>query len=173
MMVFEHLFEPFPPPVSYCSQSVDIKPPKESCGNGVVDAGETSENCCADTGCAFGDTCSKALNKCVKPVNEISQETILDVLLKLEDARIKLDTLETKALSISKYYGGKDQPKSDAWAKAANIFEDAKSRIDGIKKDLKDNREKITEETLEGIRQKLEGVRGSLKEAIDAILEAV
>lgn len=173
MMVFEHLFEPFPPPVSYCSQSVDIKPPKESCGNGVVDAGETSENCCADTGCAFGDTCSKALDKCVKPVNEISQETILDVLLRLEDARIKLDTLEGKALAISKYYSGKDQPKSDAWAKAANIFEDAKSRIDGIKKDLKDNREKITEETLEGIRQKLEDVRGSLKDAIDAILEAV
>jgi len=171
-MVLELILEPLPPPVSYCSQSTDSKP-TSSCGNGVVDAGETSENCCVDTGCAFGDTCSKALNKCVKPVGEIPQETILDVLMKLEDARIKLDSLEGKALAISKYYGGKDQQRADAWNNAAKVFGDAKSKIDSIKQNLKDNKDKITETNLEYMRKGIDDVRGSLKKAIDAILEAV
>ncbi len=159
---------------SYLSCSDCAKPVEyyEYCGDGKADAGETPENCCVDTGCGEGETCSKIVNKCVLEAEKIPPERIAAALLKVEELRIKIETLESGASQISAYYGSaQNKKRADGWAEVAEIFRQAKLDAENIRGEIRKNKDNMTEKKLEGIRRLVELTNVRLASAIDKILE--
>ena len=175
-IMMRFVFEPFPTPASFCSKAMAVQPIErlETCGNDVLDPGETEDTCCSDVGCGSGYVCSNTLEKCVLPAKEIEPEKILKLILELEDIRMTFDGLASKALGISDFFAEKgNDERAGIWSGVADEFLGAGDKIDDIQRKIKDNRNALTEEILEDVRSDIRDLRDVINKAIDLILEAV
>lgn len=100
--------------------------------------------------------CKTDSQKCC--IRDVDRSDFLEIVMKLEGMRVKMDQLERKASSLSDYYSSVgDDDRSEKFSQVAGLFSDAKDMVDEIVAKIRDNLDN------------LESIRGEVKEDINAL----
>jgi hypothetical protein len=125
----------------------------------------SSQDSCKDGFEESSLTCKTTSDKCC--VKEVNKEDFLEIVLKLESIRVKMDKFEAKAKALADYYNSTgDTERATKFQEAAGMFSTAKAKIDSIIANIKNNID-----DLEKIRDEIKADMKSLRSYITKILE--
>jgi hypothetical protein len=144
------------------------------CGDGTCEFGETMQNCCADCGCPAELVCSTALQRCVKPVEEVDPGVVIDIILKLERVGMRLNDIAERVEEIRDYYRRVGEiDRAARWGAVLEKVEGMITSVEEVRSYLREHRERITLEVLERVRRSIADLRKDLKDLMDLMLEAI
>ena len=90
----------------------------------------------------------------VDPIERVPDSAeLLEIAFKLEELRIKLDTLAEQSDQVANYYQSINSPDAERWKRVADMFESAVSEVDKIKNDLRDKLDTATVDDLLEVRR--------------------
>lgn len=109
--------------------------------------------------------CKTNSEKCC--VREVDRDDFLEMVMKLEGIRVKMDKLERQAKALSGYYDSVgDEERANKFREVAGMFANAKGMIDDIIEKIRANLD-----NLEGIRSEVKEDIYELRMYISSILE--
>ncbi|MCX6817348.1 MAG: hypothetical protein NTU57_00645 [Candidatus Aenigmarchaeota archaeon] len=105
--------------------------------------------------------CKTKSEKCC--VKEVNREDFIEISLKLESMRVKMDTFETKAEALAAYYMSVgDEQRAAKFQEVAGMLSMAKEKIDRIITKIKDNMDDL-ESVREEIKSDIKGLRSYIR----------
>lgn len=169
-----------PQPISYCSQrgatlafEINRTAIRQTCGNGIADAGETPWTCCQDTGCPSGGyTCSATMNKCVRNEKDIDPLEILEAVIRIENLKERLEKLKESAERITASSSGE---RSEAWSNLVIVLDEITEKLDDLKTKFQElsREEQLSFEMLEEARMKFQEIKEMLNDAVRDVIEVM
>jgi|GEM_PF-2182646 len=142
----------------------DIKAAGTECerkGGYCIDMGSS----CRSEFLEVGFACKTNAEKCC--IKEVDRDDFLEIVMKLEGIRVRMDRLERRARALSDYYNSVgDENRSEKFSDVADMFARAKQMIDDIVAKIRANLN-----NLEGIRSEVKGDIQELRRYISSILE--
>jgi hypothetical protein len=142
----------------------DIKTAGTECerkGGYCIDIGSSCKPGFEETSFA----CKTSAEKCC--VREVGRDDFLEIVMKLEGIRVKMDSLERRARALSDYYDSVgDENRSEKFSDVADMFAHAKQMIDDIVAKIRANLN-----NLEAIRAEIKEDINELRTYISSILE--
>jgi hypothetical protein len=110
-------------------------------------------------------TCSTTSEKCC--VKTVSKDDFIDIVMKLEGVRVKMDKMERQSNALSAYYSSVNETeRANKFSGVADMFAQAKNMIDDITSKIRANLDNT-----ESIRDEIKKDVLALKDYIDTILE--
>ncbi len=103
-------------------------------------------------------------------IKEIEREDILEMVMKLEGIRAKMDILERKANALSEYYYSIDDiERSNKFNKAAKMFSEVKEIVDNTISKIRNNLENLEEVRIE-IKNSIKILRDFMKSILEIMV---
>jgi len=128
--------------------------------------------------------CGCIQNKCLayldkKPIEQpkrignttVDATTLLGIVIKIEQLKIKFDFLQSAAEKLSKYYNlkGKEED-SEKWHKASQMLEDSINRLDKLKEYIRSKISDLTIEDLRSIKKEIKSVVQTIRDIVKAVI---
>jgi gas vesicle protein len=142
----------------------DIKATGTECeqkGGYCISSGDSCKSAFAETGFA----CKTSSEKCC--VKSVDKSDFLDIVMKLEGIRVRMDTLERQSNALADYYKSTgDTGRANKFSDVAGMFNNGKGMIDDIIAKIRANINNP-----DAIRDEIKKDINDLQDHINAILE--
>jgi gas vesicle protein len=114
--------------------------------------------------------CGFAESKCC--VKKVTPEQLIEIVLKLEELKIKISELKAKADAISIYYfNTSDNANGNRFKQISEMLDDVRNKIDDVIKLIKDNKDNF-DAVRDDIKNGIEDIKESIKDIADTLLSA-
>ena len=125
----------------------------------------SSQDSCKENYEETSAACSTTSEKCC--VKTVSKDDFIDIVMKLEGVRVKMDKMERQSNALSAYYSSVNETeRANKFSSVADMFAQAKKMIDDITSKIRANLDNT-----ESIRDEIKKDVLALKDYIDTILE--
>jgi hypothetical protein len=124
-----------------------------------------SQDSCKDGFAEAASACKTANEKCC--VKQVDKSDFLDIVMKLEGIRVRMDSLQRQSGALADYYKSTgDADRAKKFSNVTEMFRTAKGMIDNIITKIRENLDNT-----ESIRGEIKKDVNALKDYIDSILK--
>jgi hypothetical protein len=125
----------------------------------------SSQDSCTAGFTGSSAACKTSSEKCC--VKEVDKNDFLDIVMKLEGIRVRMDSLQRQSSALADYYTSSgDAERAKKFSDVTEMFKTAKGMIDNIVAKIRDNIDNT-----ESIRDEVKSDVTALKDYIDTILK--